>query len=86
MVDEPKAMMELDALSDAWTLEVNLPSIIKNIASPMMLNANAPADVREKFKARMEAQIDAVVRQAFIEGSYRAVCAMQDLYKAQGKI
>ena len=31
----------------------------------------------------MEAQIDAIVRQAFIEGSYRAVCGMQDLNAAR---
>lgn len=73
-----RAIDGLEALADQWAAEINLTSVIKNTVSPMDLNRNAPAEVRERFKARMEAQIDAIAKQAFIEGAYRAACGMQD--------
>ena len=86
MTDDAKtevAMSVLDALADKWAEEVNLTSMIKAATSPMTLNRSAPDEVRNHFRLRMEAQIDAIVRQAFIEGSYRAVCGMQDLNAAR---
>lgn len=71
-------MAILDALADKWAAEVDLTSMIKNATSPMELNRNAPDDVRQKFRLRMEAQIDAIARQSFIEGSYRAITGLQD--------
>lgn len=68
----------LDGMADAWAAEVNLTSIIKNATSPMRLNRNAPNDVRESFAHRMEVQIDAIARQAFIEGAFRAITGLQD--------
>lgn len=68
----------LDALADKWAAEVDLTSTIKNAVSPMRLNRNAPDDVREDFTHRMEVQIDAIARQAFIEGAYRAITGLQD--------
>ena len=55
--------------------------MIKNVTSPMNLNRNAPADVREKFKARMEAQISAIVLQAFVEGALLGVDLVNDELK-----
>ncbi len=72
------AMSILDALADKWVEEVNLTAAIKNAASPMKLNRNAPDDVRASFTNQMEAQIYAIARQAFIEGAYRAICGLQD--------
>lgn len=72
------ALAILDALADQWAEEVNLTAMIKNAVSPMGLTRNAPDDVRERFAARMEAQIDAIARQAFQEGAYRALTGLQD--------
>jgi hypothetical protein len=72
------AMAILDGLTDKWAEEVNLTAMIKNAVSPMNLNSNAPADVRERFKERMEQQVYAIARQAFIEGAYRAITGLQD--------
>lgn len=72
------ALAILDGLTDKWAAEVNLTAMIKNAVSPMGLNRNAPDDVRAKFKERMEQQIDAIARQAFIEGAYRAITGLQD--------
>lgn len=66
-----RAMDGLEAQADIWADEVDLVLMIKNVVSPMRLSRNAPNDVREKFTARMEAQIDAIVRQAYLEGFYR---------------
>lgn len=74
-----RALTRLEAASDAWAVEVDLPAMVKNIVSPMRLNRNAPDDVREQFTARMEQQIDAIIRQAFIEGSYRNHCDTADI-------
>lgn len=67
-----RAMDALEGLSDAWAAEVNLTAMIDNIVSPMGLNKSAPPEVRAEFTARMKTQIDAIVRQAYIEGAYRA--------------
>lgn len=74
----------LDKMADAWADEVRLADMIKNASSPMGLNRNAPDDVRKKFRARMEKQMDAIARQAFVEGAHRAVCMVQDAYKQAG--
>lgn len=68
----------LDALADKWAEECNITAMIKNIVSPMRLNRNAPAGVREDFIHRMEVQMDAIIRQAFQEGAYRAIAGLQD--------
>lgn len=67
------ALALLDGQADQWAEEVNLTSMIKNATSPMDLNRNAPQSVRDRFRLRMEAQIDAIARQAFIEGAMRAL-------------
>jgi hypothetical protein len=75
----------LDALADTWAAEINLTAMIKNAVSPMRLR-NAADDVRERFTARMEAHIDAIVRQAFQEGAYRAITGLQDEREAMAKL
>lgn len=74
----------LDGLADVWVEEVNLTSMIKNVTSPMGLNRSAPDDVRQKFRDRMEAQIDAIVRQAFVEGALRGVDLVNDDLRSLG--
>lgn len=76
----------LDGMADVWAEEVNLTSMIKNATSPMDLNKSAPPEVRQRFRDRMEAQIDAIARQAFIEGAHRAVCMVQDAYRAASNL
>lgn len=81
------AKLQLDALdrmADAWADEVKLDEMVSNAASPMQLNPGAPADVRVKFKERMEKQMNAIARQAFVEGAHRAVCMVQDAYRQAG--
>lgn len=74
----------LDKMADAWADEVKLAEMIKNAASPMGLNRSAPADVRQQFRVRMEKQMNAIARQAFVEGAHRAVCMVQDAYRQAG--
>jgi hypothetical protein len=68
----------LEGLADAWAGEVNLCNMIENATSPMRLNKNAPADVRQKFHERMKAQVFAIAQQAFIEGAVRGVDLIND--------
>lgn len=63
----------IEGQADAWAARVNLNGMIENIASPMRLNRNAPDEVRESFTKRMKEQMDALMRQAFIEGALLAM-------------
>lgn len=63
----------IEGQADAWAERIGLNAMIENIACPMKLNRNVPDDVRESFTKRMKEQIDAMVRQAFIEGACNAM-------------
>jgi|GEM_PF-5519863 len=74
--DERKASEAVDALeaeSDRWAEQVNLLASIKHIAHISRLAPTVPVAAREKMIARQEALLDALMRQAFIEGAMRAV-------------
>lgn len=59
----------LEAQADIWADEIDLVLIIKNIGAVSRgLNDRMPPDVREGFINRQEAHIDALVRQAYLEG------------------
>ena len=75
-VTPEEADMSLAAIeghADAWAARINLNAMIENATSPMRLTRRAPNDVREAFAKRMREQIDAIVRQAFIEGAVNAL-------------
>lgn len=74
-----RALTIFEARADEWAVEINLPSMVNNVVSPMRLNRSAPDDVRERFTHRMKEQIDAIVKQAFIEGAYRNHCSNADI-------
>lgn len=78
-----RAMARLESLADIWAEEIRLVDTIKNVTGPMKLNRDAPESVRDNFRHRMESQIDALMRQAFIEGAYRGFCGAQDLALAR---
>ena len=64
-----RAMSGLEAQADIWADEIDLVLIIKNIgAASRGLNDRMPKDIREGFINRQEANIDALVRQAYLEG------------------
>lgn len=64
-----RAMDGLEAQADIWADEIDLVVIIKNIgAASRGLNDRMPKDIREGFISRQEANIDALVRQAYLEG------------------
>lgn len=74
--DSAEADMSLAVIeghADAWAERVNLNAMIENTTSPMRLTRTAPDHVREAFAKRMREQIDAIVRQAFIEGAVNAL-------------
>lgn len=76
MTPETRAAMRMDvleAMADAWAEETDLTSMVTNASSPMLLNRNAPDDVRLRFHERMNSQIFAIAQQAFIEGACRGV-------------
>lgn len=78
--DERKAGEAIDALeaeSDQWAEQVNLLASIKHIAHISRLAQTVPVAAREKMIARQEAMLDALMRQAFIEGAMRAVDAIR---------
>ena len=69
----------IEGHADAWAERINLNSMIENVASPMRLNRSAPAAVREAFSKRMKEQIDALIRQAYIEGAVDALSGFADM-------
>lgn len=76
MDDQARADMAIDQMeaeSDMWAEGVNLMASIKHIAHISRLAQTVPLASREKMIARQEALLDALMRQAFIEGAFRAV-------------
>lgn len=62
----------LEAQADIWADEVDLVVIIKNIGdASRKLTDRMPKAIREGFINRQEANVDAIVRQAYLEGFYR---------------
>jgi hypothetical protein len=68
----------LDAFADKWAQDCDLLGMIKNISHVINLNKNSPENIRQKFRLRMEAQIDAIIRLAFVEGAYRAITELEN--------
>lgn len=67
-----RAMAGLEAQADIWADETNLVVMVKNCGKVARgLTDRMPKDVREGFIGRLEAQIDAIARQAYLEGFYR---------------
>jgi len=73
-----RALDAIEGFADKWMADAKIVETIKNVVSVARLNTSAPDDVREKFIARAEACIDALVRQTFIEAYYRGWCDCQD--------
>lgn len=64
-----RAVDGLKAQADLWADKINLVLIIKIIGQASRgLTDRMPTDIREGFINRQEANIDALVRQAYIEG------------------
>lgn len=67
-----RAMDGLEAQADIWADEIDLVLIVKNIgAASRGLTDRMPPDIREGFINRQEANIDALARQAYLEGFMR---------------
>lgn len=67
-----RAIDGLEAQADIWADEIDLVVIIKNIGdASRKLTDRMPKDIREGFIHRQEANIDALVRQAYLEGFMR---------------
>ena len=67
-----RAMAGLEAQADIWADEIDLVLIVKNIgAASRGLTDRMPADIRDGFINRQEANIDALARQAYLEGFMR---------------
>lgn len=67
-----RAMDGLEAQADIWADEIDLVVIIKNIGdASRKLTDRMPTDIREGFINRQEANVDALVRQAYLEGFMR---------------
>ena len=72
-----RAMMRLEAEADAWPAET--PDIGRAVRA-MANTAPGP------FRDRVAAQIDAIVRQTFVEAFYRGFNAHKDLSAARSEI
>jgi hypothetical protein len=67
-----RAIDGLEAQADIWADEINLVVAVKHLgAAARGLSDRMPKDVREGFINRLEAQVDALARQAYLEGFYR---------------
>lgn len=66
------AITQLEAESDAWAEQVNLRASIDHIAHVSRLAQSVPIAVREGMINRQKSLLDALMRQAFIEGAFRA--------------
>lgn len=67
-----RAMDGLEAQADIWAAEVRLVDQVKAMGDVSRgLPDRMPANVRNGFIDRQEAQIDAIARQAYLEGFYR---------------
>jgi hypothetical protein len=79
-----RAMDGLEAQADIWADEVDLVLIVKNLGKVARgLNDRMPKDVREGFINRLEAQIDAITRQAYLEGFMRGGDSRKDYEDAK---
>lgn len=67
------ALDQMEAESDAWAEGVNLNASIDHIAHISRLAQTVPLAAREKMIHRQKVLLDALMRQAFIEGAFRAV-------------
>ena len=63
----------IEGYADAWAKRINLNAMIDNALSPVRLNQGVPNDVKAAFAKRMKEQVDAIVRQAFLEGAVNAL-------------
>ena len=87
--DEEKAEQAIDwidAKADEWAASFDLPAMVKNITHPMTLSASAPPHDRQRFRDRMEQSIDAIIRQAFVEGFLRGDENRTEVLKARALI
>lgn len=67
-----RGMDALEAQADIWADEIDLVLIIKTIGqASRSLTDRMPPKIREGFINRQEANIDALVRQAYLEGFMR---------------
>lgn len=67
-----RAIDGLEAQADIWADEINLVVIVKQIgAASRGLTDRMPPDIREGFINRQEANVDALARQAYLEGFMR---------------
>ena|SRR5687768_1431299 len=66
------AMAELEAQADMWAVEIRLIDIIKIIGKcTHKISRDMPDDIRVGYINRLEAYIDALMRQAYMDGFYR---------------
>lgn len=79
--DERRASEAIDALeaqSDQWAEQVNLRASIEHISHISRIANHVPMAAREKMIGRQKSLLDALMRQAFIEGALRAVDMIQE--------
>ena len=80
-----EVIAQLESESDVWAENVNLLASIKHIAHISRLAQTVPLAAREKMIGRQEAMLDALMRQAFIEGAFRAVDVINESKKLDTK-
>src|SRR3954453_163175 len=82
-----RMMDGLEAQADIWAAEVSLVVMIKNIGDiSRKLTDRMPKEIREGFINRQEAQVDAIARQAYLEGFYRGGESRKAYDEARGAL
>lgn len=66
----------VEAEADKWAEEIELHKWLGFIPALGRLSPRATQSVRDRFTARAESVADALMRQCFIEGAYRAIDAI----------
>lgn len=75
------AIAQLEAESDMWAEQVDLLNIIDGIVHIARLAQTVPLEIREGMIHRQKTLIDAMMRQAFIEGAFRTAEIVKGLRK-----
>ncbi len=88
ITDGDAAIAFVEGVADRWMAKFDIVHTVKRLASVSRLPQDMPENIREKLIARQESMIDALTRQAFLEGwiagdeNGRAVARIKDVAPA----
>jgi len=79
------AVAKIEAIADQWAAAINLNEMVGYISTASRLMPSVPDCAREGFIVRQRQSIDAIVRQAFMQGFSCARNGLDGLIVKRGK-